>query len=124
MNELVLKIKRLLPRSLAISLPRKIKVIFVSPNESEELNLKYRKINKPTNVLSFKYDLNYGEILLCPEVIKREAKKLENSYKYQMTWMILHGMMHLGGMHHEKSEALAKKAERLENKILKKVLKL
>lgn len=58
---------------------------------------------------------------MCPGVIRREAKKQENTYKYQMTWMILHGMLHLTGLHHEKSKIAAKKVEQLEEKILHRI---
>ena len=94
----------------------------VSERESRKFNQKYRGKNKPANVLSFCYSKDYGEILVCPSVIRKEAKKQKNSYAYQMTWMILHGMLHLGGLHHEKSSALAKKAERIEKEILQKII--
>ena len=80
-----------------------------------------RDKNNPANVLSFRYGSDYGEILVCPEVIRKEAEKQGNSSYYQMTWMILHGMLHLGGMHHEESGDIAKKTERIEKEILSKI---
>ncbi len=100
-------------------LPREVALIEISKKTSQELNRRYRKKNKSTNVLSFRYGPEYGEILLCPEIIKKEAKAQGNTYKYQMTWMVVHGMMHLGGFHHEKGAA--EKAEKLEERILAKM---
>ena len=100
-----------------------IQVVELSLMDSQKLNKMYRKKNKPTNVLSFRYGKNYGEILLCLDVIKKEAKRAGNTYRYQMTWMILHGMLHLAGMHHENSKTLEKRVEKIEEKILAKIFK-
>ena len=119
MTEDVIKIvKRLLPRAVAKKLPPKIKVVSISTRESRILNKRYRKKNNPSNVLSFRYNKDYGEILVCSEVVRREAKEQGNTYKYQMTWMILHGMLHLAGMHHEKSKSSAKQTAKLEKTVL------
>lgn len=117
----VRKIVKLLPQNLRGKLPARIKLIEISSLESRRLNRIYRKKNKPTNVLSFYYNRDYGEILLCPAVIKKEAKAEGNTYKYQFTWMVLHGMIHLTGLHHESSRQVELKAERLEKDILSKL---
>lgn len=114
-------LRRLLPRTLSKKLPREVKIIKASAQKSRELNRKYRKKNKPVNVLSFRYGPEYGEILVCPEIIRREAKKQGNTRKYQMTWMIIHGMLHLAGLHHEKSRVATKRFSILENRLLKQV---
>ena len=85
------------------------------------MNREYREKDKPTNVLSFFYSKEYGEILVCPEIIVREAKEQGNTQEFQMTWMIVHGMLHLAGVHHEKSARAEKEVEKMERKILKKL---
>lgn len=115
------KIVKLLPQNLRGKLPARIKLIEISSVESRWLNRIYRKKDKPTNVLSFYYNRDYGEILLCPEVIRKEAKSAGNSYKYQFTWMVLHGIIHLAGLHHEGSRKVELKAEHLEKNILSKL---
>jgi probable rRNA maturation factor len=109
---------RQLPRTIRRKLPRTIRVVPVSSSLSWALNRRYRKKNAPANTLSFRYGPAYGEILLCPTLIRREAKARGNSIRYQMTWMVIHGMLHLAGMHHERSAITAKKVERLERTIL------
>ena len=96
-------------------------IVPISKKISQKINLSYRKKNKPANVLSFRYGQDYGEILVCPEVVRHEAKKQGNSMKYQFAWMVLHGILHLAGMHHEKSSAVARKVDRIEGVVLRKL---
>lgn len=112
------KIKNAFPYFLRRKLPEKIKIISLAMQESARLNRFYLKKNTPANVLSFRYGADYGEILLCPEVIRREAREARNPQEYQMTWMIVHGMIHLAGVHHERSKAVARRFEKLEKDIL------
>ena len=123
MDTIIKTIKKLLPKAVIKKLPKEIIVKEVSKGESREINRKYRHKNKPANVLSFCYGKDYGEILVCPEVIRKEAKEQDNSYKYQMTWMILHGMLHLGGMHHEFSAKARNRFEKIEKVILARIFK-
>ena len=114
-------IVKYLPADIKKRLPKEIAVIAVSEQESLKLNRRYRNKRKPTNVLSFRYDDTYGEILVCQAVIHYEAKKQGNTQVFQMTWMVLHGMLHLAGLHHEKSEAMARKITHIEDAVLQKI---
>lgn len=121
--------RRFLSKDFRRKLPCEIKVVGASLAESRRLNRVYLKKNKPANVLSFRYwpDVStrgreakegYGEIIVCPQVIRRDAKKHGNSYQYQLRWMILHGLLHLAGLNHEKSSKERKRFEKLEQKLL------
>lgn len=123
MREIFLAIRKNLPSTLRKKLPQEVGVVEISPKVSRRLNKIYRNKDKPTNVLSFFYDKKYGEILLCLPVVRREAKTAGNTYKYQVTWMVLHGMLHLSGVHHEQSKNASDKAEKLEQQILSKIFK-
>ena len=112
------EIVKKLPLGIRKRLPREIAVIAVSPQESLKLNRRYRNKRMPTNVLSFLYGPEYGEIIICPVIIRREAKEQRNAQAFQMTWMIVHGMLHLAGLHHEKSRIIAEKVERIEQEVL------
>lgn len=78
----------------------------ICEEESQSLNYKYRKVNKPTNVLSFLIDNNplVGDLVLCHPIIKQEAriqkKKIEDHY----THLLIHGYLHLLGFNHEKNQ--------------------
>lgn len=115
------KIIKLLPLGVRKRLPRKVNIAIVSKKVSETLNFRYRGKNCPTNVLSFRYDSQQGEIVICPDVIQREAKMEKNPYQYQEAWMIAHGLLHLAGIHHEKSVRARKKFEQIEQTLLEKL---
>lgn len=114
------RMRKLFPATIQSKLPAHVAVVPVSARESLALNRTYRNKRTPANVLSFLYDREYGEIIVCPALIRVEAKMQGNSFAYQMTWMIIHGMLHLAGVHHERSAAAAKRAARLEEEALRK----
>lgn len=111
-----------LPKKLRKKLPKTINVGFVTERMSRKLNHRYRGQNKPANTLSFRYGSDCGEVLLCPEVIRREAKRQGHSYKYQLNWMIVHGILHLAGVHHEKSRRASRKFGEMESSLLAKIV--
>lgn len=114
LQNFVLFFRRRFPRGLRVRLPRMIRVIPVSFAQSRVLNRVYRGRSKATNVLSFRYGKEYGEIIICLEVIRREARPAGWNARSQIAWMILHGMIHLAGVHHEKSRGARQTVRRLE----------
>lgn len=80
-----------------------LSVAYVSQNEIKKWNKKYRKKNKATDVLSFNLGKS-GEVVICPEVVKQNAKKFGNTFKAETIKMLVHGILHIAGYDHEKSE--------------------
>lgn len=115
------KLVKALPVALQRRLPKKVIVIRVTEQESKVLNHKYRRKRKAANILSFRYGPEYGELIICPEVIRRDAKKSGRPYRLEVKLMIAHGLLHLAGLHHEKSAKNRKKFEELESKLLAKM---
>lgn len=103
-----------------------INIVIVSQERSQELNLAYRGMDKPTNVISLAYpDSNIagyhallGEIILCDAVIIDEAKLQKKSIIEHYAHMIIHGMLHLQGYDHITDED-AQSMETLEISIMK-----
>ena len=120
-RSLVFRSFRVLPAQFRKKLPQEITVLFVSSLFSRALNRMYRKKDAPTNVLSFIYD-SYAEIFITPAVVRKEAKKYGESCVFRLAKMIIHGMIHCGGIDHEASVAGERKFEALERKILKNLL--
>lgn len=114
MKEYVSFFRRRFPSDLRSRLPRVIRVIPVSSARSRVLNRIYRARAKAANVLSFFYGKEYGEIIICPEIIRREAGISRNAVEFQTARMVLHGMVHLSGIHHEESEGADRKTTQLE----------
>ena len=77
-----------------------LSIVFLEDKEIKKINKKYRGKNKPTNVLSFSLAENSGEILLAPDVIKKEAPKFGMNIKNFTGFLIIHGMLHLLGFDH------------------------
>jgi len=86
-----------------------LSIAYVSENESREINKKYRKKNRPTNILSFALHENKGEIVLCPAVIRQEAKNFGKTFSQFLGFLVIHGMLHLKGLEHGKEMGEAEK---------------
>lgn len=86
-------------------------IAFVKKSEIQKLNKKFRKKNKPTDILSFESLERgvLGELVIAPQVIKKQAKLHGLSFQLELGYMILHGILHLLGFDHEKSKKEAKK---------------
>ena len=102
-------------------------VQLVTPQRSQELNLKHRQKNKPTDGLSFplddvtlaKYDiLPLGDIFICPDIALAQAKEHHVPEKEEMARLVIHGILHLLGYDHEKSPEDGKKMLNLQEEIL------
>jgi len=82
---------------LRIKIPE-ISIVLVSDTKIKELNRKYRKINRVTDVLAF----DYGEIFICLPQAERQAKQLGHSLKKELAILLIHGILHLAGYDDEK----------------------
>jgi len=91
----------------------------VTADEMTDLNGRYRHKKYPTNVLSFPLSSPsdaklVGDIVICAEVVAREAKIQKKSPRAHFAHMVVHGMLHLLGHDHEKeAEALVMEAEEI-----------
>jgi rRNA maturation RNase YbeY len=80
---------------------------FIDKKEIKELNKKYRGKNEPTDILSFPYSKNSGEILICKKIANKKFKEnrlLLPSYLLLATdyllFLVIHGCLHLKGFNH------------------------
>jgi len=100
-----------------------LSLAFIDKSEIKKLNKKFRNKNKATDVLSF--ELNdkgiIGEIVICPEIVKENAKKCKVSVKSELLKVFVHGILHLCGYDHEKSKREADEMETKQEKYLSKV---
>lgn len=99
-----------------------LSLAFVSSNEIKKLNKKFRNKNKPTDVLSFNLNEKdiLGEIVICPDIVKTNAKKFGISVEYETMKVFIHGILHLLGYDHEKTEKEAELMEQKQNLYLSK----
>ncbi|MBI5139092.1 rRNA maturation RNase YbeY [Candidatus Nomurabacteria bacterium] len=90
-----------------------LSLAYLNENTIRDINKKYRKKNKPTNVLSFPFSKKEGELVLCPTLIKKESKNEEKNfgknYAELFLFLVIHGMLHLKGMSHGSRMSKAEK---------------
>ena len=101
---------------------RYFNVCFVDDDQIRKLNAAYRQKPKPTDVLSFPWKpgskLNpdvsgapadpegefkgfLGDVVISAETARRNAEAEGHAPATEISWLILHGLLHLLGMDHE-----------------------
>jgi probable rRNA maturation factor len=93
-----------------------------------ELNETYRHKAGPTNVLSFPFEAPpglpeeearqmLGDIVICAQVVNREAEQQQKTQRAHWAHMVVHGVLHLLGYDHLSDEE-AEEMESLEIQLL------
>lgn len=107
--------------------PVEVAVRLVGPAESRRLNRHYRGKDKPTNVLSFPAGVDapvqprpLGDIVICPAVLRREAREQGKPERAHWAHLVVHGVLHLVGYDHE-HDADARRMERREVAVLRRL---
>ncbi len=77
-----------------------LSIVFVNKNKIQELNDMYRKLNEPTDILSFSLSKDSGEIFICEEIAKIKSKEFERKENNFLQFLFIHGMVHLLGYDH------------------------
>ena len=112
----------------ALFAPAELTIRFVDAEEGRTLNRDYREKDYATNVLTFAY--NEGEessddeptradIILCTDVLEKEAAEQKKSVEEHTAHLIVHGVLHAQGYDHMDDEEAAE-MEGLETEILAK----
>jgi probable rRNA maturation factor len=92
------------------------------------LNKKYLRRNGPTNVIAFPMRTDQfsninpellGDVVISIETAEKEGKSIGISMEERFTQLLVHGILHLLGYDHEKSEQEADKMEKKSDEILK-----
>ena len=106
--------------------PAELVIRFVDDNEGRILNRDYRGKDYATNVLTFAYDeaevvmdtdIVRADIVLCVDVLLREAQQQAISVVQHAAHLIVHGVLHAQGYDHEADDEAAE-MEALEDEIL------
>ena len=88
-------------------------IVFVDDKEIQEINRKYRGIDKVTDVISFALEDNQdfnsplrvlGTIYVCIPKMKEQALAYGHSEKRELSFLVCHGLLHLLGYDHTKSK--------------------
>ena len=115
------KFNKLLKKFKTASNAQEISIFLTNSEKMRQLNLRFRKKNKPTDVLSFpinivKKKIGYlGDIAISYEIVNKRSKKSNFNYEFDKMWV--HGYLHLLGYDHKKIREF-EKMHKLEKKIL------
>ena len=92
----------------------------INEDESKKINKKTFNKNFPTDVLSFplynnidsinNLDKNMsedmGDMFVCRNVIKKNAKIYNKDFSEELQYIVIHGLLHLIGYSHKKNDQL------------------
>lgn len=102
-----------------------ITLVFLNKRSAQKINKEFRGKDYATDVLSFGSmdSESLGELILCPEVLKRQAQEHGLSYQKELGYMLLHGVLHLLGYDHETSEKDAEHMFRIQDAVFERLIK-
>ena len=94
---------------------KEVSIAFVGDAEIRKLNKKYRRLDKPTDILAFPGEDRglfekggikggfLGELIIDYAQIKRQAKLYSDSIRDELIFILVHGLLHLLG-HEDETE--------------------
>lgn len=113
-----------------------ISITLTVPEIIQKLNNKYRKIDKPTDVLSFpmfskeeiqelikeEYEFEdiLGDIIISIPKVEEQAIEYGHSFERELSYMVVHGFYHLIGYDHmneEEKKNMRKKEDEILNNL-------
>lgn len=88
-----------------------VSLVFVDDDYMHELNLQYRGVDSPTDVLSFAMlegepvvsggkDIILGDVVISLQAVERQAKDYGHSFLREAAYLTIHGVLHLLGYDH------------------------
>jgi len=96
-----------------------LSLMLTDDDEVRRLNARWRRQDKPTNVLSFPAGdpVMLGDVVLAFETVAREATEQGKTFGDHVSHLVVHGALHLIGYDHIKAREAAT-MEALERRVL------
>ena len=124
------KVKKIIDiAAKAVAAVGEVEVNIIGEKLIKKLNLKYRGINRVTDVLSFAWKEDkliktesLGEIYLCYKKIKNQAKEFNVTPREEFVRILTHGFLHLLGCDHQ-TKNQAQRMFSLQENIVRKYFK-
>ena len=112
-KRLIKKVVKATFKHLGLKRKHEINFFLTDLTTIHKYNLEYRKIDRPTDVISFAnidasldrvlpYEL--GDILICNEKVVEQAKEYGHSNLREFAFLVTHGTLHLLGYDHIKKD--------------------
>ena len=87
-----------------------VDILIATNKRLHDLNRRFRRKNKPTDVLSFPRPSG-GDIAISAQIARENAQRYGHSLAAELKILVLHGMLHLAGYDHEKDNGRMARAE-------------
>lgn len=105
----VIEVKKLLKKVFKkVKDKKSMEIIFLTLDQIHQMNLEFREIDRPTDVLSFineDDETSLGDIFISLDQARKQAKDYEHSFEREVGFLAVHGYLHLKGYdHHTKDE--------------------
>jgi probable rRNA maturation factor len=107
-----------------------LSVLFIGDRAMRTLNRTWRKKDRPTDVLSFPLQNGQfahiqpdmlGDIVISVPVAARQAEAAGHTLIIEIERLLVHGLLHLVGYDHEQGDREARRMERKERQLLKRL---
>jgi len=87
-----------------------VTVRYVARAEARRLNREFRGKDYAPDVLSFPYSARplAGDLVICAPVVAREAREQGKELRAHHAHMLVHGLLHLAGLDHERARDAAR----------------
>jgi len=111
-------------------------IMLVGDQRMRGLNRRYRGKDRTTDVLAFAMRKAFtlhalrltpdmlGDVVISVPTAWRQAKEARRSLDEELTWLLVHGILHLCGYDHARSEREARRMHRRERMILRSIAPL
>ena len=109
MNDKLYDVVKAVLDNEGLSMDYEVSITFVDKDEIHKLNREYRKVDRPTDVLSFPMNEEFliegvdsmlGDIVICMDIAKDQAKEYGHSLDREIMYLTCHSMLHLLGYDH------------------------
>jgi len=111
-------------------------IMLVGDQRMRGLNRRYRGKDRTTDVLAFAMRKAFtlhalrltpdmlGDVVISVPTAWRQAKEARRSLDEELAWLLVHGILHLCGYDHARSEREARRMHRRERMILRSIARL
>ena len=91
-------------------------ILFCDSKKTHQINREYREKDYPADIITFAIfaddgakfvldnDINLGEIIIALDKVSEEAEKHDVTDRYELYFLIAHGILHLLGFDHQSEE--------------------
>jgi len=103
-------------------------ILLVGDRSMRRLNRDYRKKNRTTDVLAFPMregpgpsSALMGDVVISVPTAAQQARQLGRSLNAELTILLIHGILHLCGYDHERSNREARRMQQRERWVLRRL---